>query len=58
MLEVVFHVVLCVIHLGVHMWVVGEMYMLCIWYMLRLYVVLLVQSHRTLRIMLGWLTSG
>ena len=51
------HVVLCVVHVGVHIWVVDEVYMLCIWYMLCLYVVLLLQSLRTLRIMLGWLKS-
>ena len=41
MFKLNYHVVLCVVHVGVHIWVVGEVYMLCIWYVLCLYDVLL-----------------
>ena len=58
MFEVDFHVVVLVVHVGVHRLKMSEVYMLCIWYVLCLYDVLLFQSLRTLRIMLGWLKSG
>ena len=54
MFELNYHV-LWVVQVGVHRLKMNVMWM---WYMLCLCVVVLFQSLRTLRTMLGWLKSG
>ena len=55
MFEPFFHVVVFVVQVGVLRLRMNEM---CMWFMLCLCVVVLFQSLRALRIMLGWLKSG